>query len=132
VKEYKDIVYAATRMLEFSWPYDNPGQYEEGWGKLSKAYFEFGKTVPACMGSHKKVKKAWLDYFIREIQKWKDMGSFSEMESKKEDNTLKLKFIGDIELPPRRKGMLWGLLEALGLSKFHIDIEGDEYCITFG
>jgi KaiC/GvpD/RAD55 family RecA-like ATPase len=132
VKEYQDIVYAATRMMEFSWPYDNPGQYEDGWGKLSKAYFEFGKTVPECMGSHRKIKKSWLNYFIREIQKWKDMGSFSELESNKENNKIKLKFTGDIELPPRRKGMLWGLLEALGLSKFHIDIEGDEYCITFG
>lgn len=132
VKEYQDIVYAATRMLEFSWPYDNPDQYEDGWGKLSKAYFEFGKTVPRCMGVNKKSKKSWLDNFIREIQKWKSMGSFSELESKKEDHTLKLRFKGDIELSPRRKGMLWGLLEILGISKFCIDIKGDEYWITFG
>ncbi len=134
--EYHDIVYAATRMLEFSWAYENLDQYEEGWGKLSKAYFEFGKTVPGCMGiqeQEKKVKKnLWFDYFIKEIKNWKDKGSFLELESKKEGKKLILKFKKDLELPPRRKGMLWGLLEGLGLSKFTIDLEGEDYIITFG
>ncbi|MBU7046180.1 MAG: hypothetical protein HXS54_07045 [Theionarchaea archaeon] len=131
--EYFDIVYTATRMLEFSWTYENHDQYEEGWGKLSKAYFELGKTVFTCMGVQKKVKKdVWFDQFIREIKKWKDMGSFSELESEKEAKKLVLRFKKDLEPPPRRKGMLWGLLEGLGLSRFTIHIEDENYIITFG
>jgi KaiC/GvpD/RAD55 family RecA-like ATPase len=131
--EYFDIVYTATRMLEFSWTYENHDQYEEGWGKLSKAYFELGKTIFSSMGVQKKVKKnEWFDQFIKEIKKWKDMGSFSELESEKEDKKLVLKFKKDLEPPPRRKGMLWGLLEGLGLSKFTINIEDENYIITFG
>ncbi len=131
--EYFDIVYTATRMLEFSWAYENHDQYEEGWGKLSRAYFELGKTVFTCMGVQKKVKKdVWFDQFIREIKKWKDMGSFSELESEKEDKKLVLRFKKDLEPPPRRKGMLWGLLEGLGLSRFTIHIEDENYTITFG
>ncbi len=133
-EEYSDIVYAATRMLEFTWTYKNPDQYEEGWGKLSKAYFELGKTIPPCMGMEKKnlKKDQWYDYFLREIKKWKDMGGFSELESRKDGKNLVLTFKGDIEPPPRRKGMLWGLLEGLGLSRFTIHINGEEYVVTFG
>lgn len=132
--EYHDIVYTATRMLEFSWTYENQDQYEEGWGKLSKAYFELGKTVSRCMGiSKNKMKKSlWFDYFLREIKNWKDRGSFSEVESKKEGKKLILRFKKDVEPSPRRKGMLWGLLEELGLSKFYIEIQGEDYVITFG
>lgn len=132
--EYLDVVYAATRMLEFTWTYENRDQYEEGWGKLSKAYFELGKTVSKCMEvSNKRTEKElWFDYFIREIKKWKDMGSFSELESKKEGKKLILTFKKDIESPPRRKGMLWGLLEELGLSKVFVKIDGEDYVITFG
>lgn len=132
--EYLDIVYAATRMLEFTWTYENRDQYEEGWGKLSKAYFELGRTVSRCMGvSDREIKKElWFDYFIKEVKKWKDMGGFSELESKKEGKKLLLTFKKDIEPPPRRKGMLWGLLEEVGLSKVHITIDGEAYVITFG
>jgi hypothetical protein len=132
--EYHDIVYAATRMQEFSWSYENVDQYEEGWGKLSRAYFELGKTVSRYTGvQDKKVKKdLWFDLFIREIKKWKDMGSFSELESRKEDKHLILTFRKDMEPPPRRKGMLWGLLENLGLSKFSIRLQDEDYIITFG
>ena len=121
-------------MLEFSWTYENQDQYEEGWGKLSKAYFELGKTIPRCMGvSKNKMKKSlWFDYFLREIKNWKDRGSFSEVESKKEGKKLILRFKKDVEPSPRRKGMLWGLLEELGLSKFYIEIQGEDYVITFG
>lgn len=132
--EYLDIVYAATRMLEFAWSYENQSQYEEGWGKLSKAYYELGKTVSAYMGLHeKKVDRSWwFDHFIKVIRKWKDMGNFSELESKKEGRKLMLSFKKDLEPPPRRKGMLWGVLEGLGLSKFSIRIDGENYVITFG
>ena len=132
--EYHDIVYAATRMQEFSWSYENVDQYEEGWGKLSRAYFELGKTVSRYTGiQDRKVKKdLWFDLFIREIKKWKDMGSFSELESRKEDKHLILTFRKDLEPPPRRKGMLWGLLENLGLSKFNIRLQDEDYIITFG
>ena len=132
--EYHDIVYAATRMQEFSWSYENVDQYEEGWGKLSRAYFELGKTVSRYTGiQDKKVKKdLWFDLFIREIKKWKDMGSFSELESRKEDKHLILTFRKDLEPPPRRKGMLWGLLENLGLSRFDIRLQDEDYIITFG
>ncbi len=134
VDEYSDIIYAATRMLEFSWTYENRDQYEEGWGKLSKASFELGKTVPRCMGiqGKKNKKELWFDHFVKEIEKWKDMGSFSELESKKEGKNLILRFKKDTELAPRRKGMLWGLLEELGLSRFHIGMDGENYVITFG
>ena len=132
--EYWDIVYATTRMLEFTWTYENQDQYEEGWGKLSKAYFELGKTIPAYMGVHdrRSSKAPWYDHFIRSIKKWKDMGSFSELESKKEGKKLILKLKKDLEPPPRRKGMLWGLLEGLGLSRFDIHIVEEDYVITFG
>ncbi len=134
VEEYQDIVYAATRMLEFSWNYEHHDQYEEGWGTLSRAYFELGKTVPACMGIRKENanKNVWFENFIREIKQWKDMGSFSDLESRKEDKKIIMIFKGDVELPPRRKGMLWGLLEGLGLSKFHISLGEEGVVITFG
>jgi hypothetical protein len=77
-------------------------------------------------------KSLWFDYFLREIKNWKDRGSFSEVESKKEGKKLILRFKKDVEPSPRRKGMLWGLLEELGLSKFYIEIQGEDYVITFG
>jgi KaiC/GvpD/RAD55 family RecA-like ATPase len=131
-EEYQDIVYAVTRMLQFTWTYENHNQYEEGWGKLSKAFFELGKTVPQLMGNtEKRNKKTWYNYFMREIKKWKDMGGFSDCESKKEGEKLVLQFKGDLELPPRRKGMLWGLLERLGLPNFDIHYDGKEYIVSF-
>jgi KaiC/GvpD/RAD55 family RecA-like ATPase len=132
--EYQDIVYAVTRMLEFSWSYENQNHYEGGWGKLSKAYFELGKTVYSSMTprTKKSFPDYWYDLFVREMKKWKDMGGFSDLESSKNGKKLILRFIGDIELSPRRKGMLWGLLEGVGLRKFHIDIVDDTYVITFG
>jgi KaiC/GvpD/RAD55 family RecA-like ATPase len=132
--EYWDIVYAVTRMLQFNWSYDNHDQYEEGWRKLSQAYFELGKTVPGYVGftRHQFRKDLWDTYFITEIKKWRTMGSFTELESKKEDKRLILIFKKDVEPPPRRKGMLWALLEGLGLSKFSIHLEGESYIISFG
>jgi KaiC/GvpD/RAD55 family RecA-like ATPase len=134
VEEYQDIVYAVTRMLEFSWSYENQNHYEEGWGKLSKAYFELGKTVYSSMASppRKNSPDYWYDLFVREMKRWKDMGGFSDLESSKNGKKLILRFIGDIELSPRRKGMLWGLLEGVGLKRFHIDIADDTYVIAFG
>lgn len=135
VDEYLDIVYAVTRMLEFSWPYENQDQYELGWGKLSKAYFELGKTVSYSMdllNQEKLERTLWYNYFVKVLKKWKDMGSFSELKSKKEGKKVVLNFSKDVEPPPRRKGMLWGLLEKLGLSKFDIQIDGEDYIVTFG
>jgi KaiC/GvpD/RAD55 family RecA-like ATPase len=133
-EEYQDIVYAVTRMLEFSWSYENQNHYEGGWGKLSKAYFELGKTVYSSMApqTRKSSPDYWYDLFVREMKRWKDMGGFSDLESSKNGKKLILRFKGDIELSPRRKGMLWGLLEGVGLKRFHIDIVDDTYIITFG
>ena len=132
--EYWDIVYAVTRMLQFSWSYDNHDQYESDWRKLSQAYFELGKTVPSYLGftTHQFHKNLWDTYFIKELKKWRTMGSFTELESKKEDKKLILTFNKDVEPPPRRKGMLWALLEELGLLKFNIHLEEESFIITFG
>ncbi|MBU7037279.1 MAG: hypothetical protein HXS52_05070 [Theionarchaea archaeon] len=134
VEEYQDIVYAATRMLEFSWSFENRNHYEEGWGKLSKAFFELGRTVHSSMTvrSRNTSPDYWYDMFVREMKRWKDMGGFSDLESSKDGNKLILHFEGDVELYPRRKGMLWGLLEGVGLRKFHINIVDDSFVITFG
>ncbi|MBU6998277.1 MAG: hypothetical protein HXS41_12455 [Theionarchaea archaeon] len=134
VEEYQDIVYAATRMLEFSWSYESRNYYEEGWGKLSKAFFELGKTVYSSMAiqTRRSSPDYWYDMFVREMKRWKDMGGFSDLESSKNGSKLILRFKGDIELYPRRKGMLWGLLEGVGLKRFHISIADDSYIITFG
>jgi hypothetical protein len=136
--EYWDIVYAATRMLQFNWSYDNHEQYEEGWRKLSQAYFELGKTVPQYLGftQHKFNKDLWDTYFIKELKKWRTLGGFTEVVSKKNkdknNGTLVLEFKNDVEPLPRRKGMLWALLEGLGLIKFSIRQEGDSFIISFG
>jgi KaiC/GvpD/RAD55 family RecA-like ATPase len=132
--EYWDIVYAVTRMLQFNWSYDNHEQYEEGWRKLSQAYFELGKTVPSYLGftRHQFHKDLWDTYFIKELKKWRALGGFTELVSKKDNETLILEFKKDVEPLPRRKGMLWALLEGLGLTKFSIHQEEDSFIISFG